>query len=137
MRRPGGAAGPSGSRGRAGRRFDAAVRAYLERYPRATVVALGEGLGTGFWRLDNGLLTWLTVVAPETAAVRRMLLPDGPRRRTVARAATGHRWLDAVREPRARGRRHRAGGADAAVAAGGARAAGGVCGAVSRWCAGL
>lgn len=85
--------------GARGRRFDAAVRGYLARYPAATVVALGEGLGTGFWRLDNGLLNWLTVLAPETAAVRRMLLPDGPRRRTVARAVTDHRWLDAVREP--------------------------------------
>ncbi|MGW7491427.1 class I SAM-dependent methyltransferase [Streptomyces sp. NPDC054786] len=81
------------------RRFDAAVRAYLQRHPEATVVALGEGLGTGFWRLDNGRLTWLTVVPPETAAVRRMLLPDGARRRTVARAVTDLGWLDAVREP--------------------------------------
>ncbi|WP_235467268.1 class I SAM-dependent methyltransferase [Streptomyces platensis] len=85
--------------GARGRRFDAAVRGYLARYPAATVVALGEGLGTGFWRLDNGLLNWLTVLAPESAAVRRMLLPDGPRRRTVARAVTDHRWLDAVQEP--------------------------------------
>ncbi|MFF3546659.1 class I SAM-dependent methyltransferase [Streptomyces platensis] len=85
--------------GARGRRFDAAVRGYLARHPEATVVALGEGLGTGFWRLDNGRLNWLTVLAPETAAVRRMLLPDGPRRRTVARAVTDHRWLDAVREP--------------------------------------
>ncbi|BCK71755.1 hypothetical protein Srufu_057080 [Streptomyces libani subsp. rufus] len=39
------------------------------------------------------------MLAPETAAVRRILLPDGPRRRTVARAVTDHRWLDAVQEP--------------------------------------
>lgn len=94
---PGPSAAAPGSRARC---FDAAVRAYLERHPEATVVALGEGLGTGFWRLDNGRLTWLTVQPPETAAVRRMLLPDGARRRTVARAATDHGWLDAVREPR-------------------------------------
>ncbi|MEU6332363.1 class I SAM-dependent methyltransferase [Streptomyces sp. NPDC047049] len=93
------AAGPVREpRGR-GRLFDAAVRAYLERHPEATVVALGEGLGTGFWRLDNGRLTWLTVVPPKTAAARRMLLPDGARRRTVARAVTDHAWLDAVCEP--------------------------------------
>ncbi|UQA95915.1 class I SAM-dependent methyltransferase [Streptomyces halobius] len=64
------------------------------------MVALGEGLGTGFWRLDNGRLTWLSVQPAETAAVRRMLLPDGARRRTVARAVTDHGWLDAVGEPR-------------------------------------
>ncbi|MEU9110434.1 class I SAM-dependent methyltransferase [Streptomyces sp. NPDC048483] len=79
--------------------FDALVRAYVARHPEATVVALGEGLGTAFWRLDNGRLNWLTVQPPEIAAVRRMLLPDGPRRRTVARAVTDHGWLDAVRDP--------------------------------------
>ncbi|MFH8572259.1 class I SAM-dependent methyltransferase [Streptomyces sp. NPDC017993] len=81
------------------RRFDAAVLAYLAHSPQATVVALGEGLGTGFWRLDNGRLTWLTVQPPETAAMRRMLLPDGPRRRTAPCAVTDHRWLDAVPQP--------------------------------------
>lgn len=80
--------------------FDAAVRAYLTRHPEATVVALAEGLGTSFWRLDNGRLNWLTVQPPETAALRRMLLPDEPRRRTVTRAVADHRWLDAVAEPR-------------------------------------
>ncbi|WP_244409374.1 class I SAM-dependent methyltransferase [Streptomyces albofaciens] len=83
----------------ASRRFDAAVRAYVRQHPRATVVALGEGLGTAFWRLDNGRLHWLTVESPETAAVRRMLLPDGPRRRTLACPVTGPGWLDAVRAP--------------------------------------
>ncbi|UKY49717.1 class I SAM-dependent methyltransferase [Streptomyces inhibens] len=90
---------PAREPGARGRCFDAAVRAYLVRHPEATVVALGEGLGTAFWRLDNGRLNWLTVQPPETAAVRRMLLPDGARRRTVARAVTDHDWLDAVREP--------------------------------------
>ncbi|MFE1177199.1 class I SAM-dependent methyltransferase [Streptomyces sp. NPDC058773] len=92
-------AGPVREPGARGRRFDAAVRGYLAQHPEATVVALGEGLGTGFWRLDNGRLHWLTVVAPETAAVRRILLPDGARRRTVGGAVTDHRWLDAVEEP--------------------------------------
>ncbi|MCB5909629.1 class I SAM-dependent methyltransferase [Streptomyces pinistramenti] len=79
--------------------FDAAVRAYVARHPEATVVALGEGLGTGYWRLDNGRLHWLSVLPPRTAAVRRMLLPDGARRRTVVRPERGNGWLDAVRAP--------------------------------------
>ncbi|GAA3173251.1 MULTISPECIES: class I SAM-dependent methyltransferase [Streptomyces] len=96
-----GAVDPPGVRasGRRGRCVDAAVRAYVARHPQATVVALGEGLGTGYWRLDNGQLSWLSVLSPETAAVRRMLLPDGARRRTVVREAHGCGWLDAVGEP--------------------------------------
>ncbi|MFH8343430.1 class I SAM-dependent methyltransferase [Streptomyces sp. NPDC018045] len=83
----------------ASRRIDAAVRAYVRRHPCATVVALGEGLGAAFWRLDNGRLRWLAVEPPETAAVRRMLLPDGPRRWTLACPVTDSGWLDAVGAP--------------------------------------
>ncbi|MFB7636162.1 class I SAM-dependent methyltransferase [Streptomyces sp. NPDC056149] len=71
---------------------EAAVRGYLRHRPDATVVALGEGLGTGFGRLDNGRLTWLSVLPTADAAARRMVLPDGPRRRTVARTGPGADW---------------------------------------------
>ncbi|KUL37821.1 hypothetical protein ADL22_20800 [Streptomyces sp. NRRL F-4489] len=75
---------------------EAAVRGYLARRPEAVVVVLGEGLGTGFRRLDNGRLSWLSVLPPADAAARRMLLPDTPRRHTAARPGTGADWPDAV-----------------------------------------
>ncbi|MFK8846191.1 class I SAM-dependent methyltransferase [Streptomyces sp. Ac-502] len=82
------------------RRLDAAVRAYVRQHPFATVVALGEGPGSAaFWRLDDGRLDWLAVEPPESAAVRRMLLPDGPRRRTLAHPVADPGWLEAVRAP--------------------------------------
>lgn len=34
--------------------FDLAVEGYLRAHPQATVVGLGDGLETGFWRVDNG-----------------------------------------------------------------------------------
>ncbi|POX40145.1 hypothetical protein C3486_15230 [Streptomyces sp. Ru73] len=80
-------------------RFDAAVRRYLRDRPLATVVALGEGLDTGFWRVDNGQLRWLTVEEPATAALRRMLLPDGPRWRTLTGRPAGPHWPAAVTRP--------------------------------------
>jgi O-methyltransferase involved in polyketide biosynthesis len=76
--------------------FDEAVRDFLRVHRGGTVVALGEGLETGFWRTDDGAVRWLTVDLPETIAVRRALLPPGPRRRTLARSATDHGWMDAV-----------------------------------------
>lgn len=76
--------------------FDEAVRDFLRAHPGGTVVALGEGLETEFWRVDDGAVRWLTVDLPETIALRRALLRPGPRRRTLARSATDHRWMDAV-----------------------------------------
>ena len=74
--------------------FDAAVRRFLGLHPAGTVVALGEGLETQFWRLDNGQVRWLTVDLPETMELRRQLLPDGPRQLSHAGSALDLGWLD-------------------------------------------
>src|SRR5690348_16690669 len=50
--------------------IDAALRRLLADSPGATVVALGEGFETQFWRVDDRLLRWLTLDLPEVIAVR-------------------------------------------------------------------
>lgn len=79
-------------------RFDQAVKEYVAERPYATVVALGEGLETSFWRVDNGRLQWLSVELPEVAALREELLPDHPRHHVVPCSATDLSWLDRVRD---------------------------------------
>jgi O-methyltransferase involved in polyketide biosynthesis len=76
--------------------FDEAVRRFLGTHPAGTVVALGEGLETQFWRVDNGQVQWLTVDLPETMELRRRLLPDGRRQSSHAGSALDLRWLDAL-----------------------------------------
>ena len=76
--------------------FDGAVRRFLSSYPTGTVVALGEGLETQFWRVDNGQVRWLTVDLPETMALRGRLLPDGPRRLSHSGSALDLSWLDGI-----------------------------------------
>ncbi|MFC8256314.1 class I SAM-dependent methyltransferase [Streptomyces sp. NPDC057291] len=83
--------------------FDLTVEGYLRAHPQATVVALGEGLETGFWRVDNGRLNWLSVELPEVAALRRTLLPASDRLRTLSRSATDLSWLDEIEDPVGRG----------------------------------
>lgn len=76
--------------------FDHAVRRFLAVHPAGTVVALGEGLESQFWRTDNGRVSWLTVDLPETIAVRQQLLDDGPRQRTIACSALDERWTEEI-----------------------------------------
>lgn len=76
--------------------FDAAVRRFLAEHPGGTVVALGEGFETEFWRVDNGSVRWLTVDLPRTVELRRGLLPEDPRVRLVGASALDASWLDEV-----------------------------------------
>ncbi|MFJ6215615.1 class I SAM-dependent methyltransferase [Streptomyces sp. NPDC092296] len=76
--------------------FDREVADFLLRHPRGTVVCLGEGLETQFWRIDNGRAQWLTVDLPDSVALRRKLLPPGPRQRLLACSATDDRWMREV-----------------------------------------
>jgi O-methyltransferase involved in polyketide biosynthesis len=76
--------------------FDQEVRRFLGRHPDGQVVALGEGLETQFWRVDNQRVRWLSVELPEVAELRDRLLPASPRRRTIARSALDERWMDEV-----------------------------------------
>jgi O-methyltransferase involved in polyketide biosynthesis len=79
------------------RRFDREVRRFLASHPSGTVVALGEGLETQFWRVDNGLARWLTVDLPESVEVREQLLPaESERQRVFAGSALDERWMDEV-----------------------------------------
>jgi O-methyltransferase involved in polyketide biosynthesis len=78
------------------RTMDGSLRRALADAPDATVVALGEGFETQFWRVDDGQLRWLTLDLPDVVAVRREVLPDGPRNRTLAGSAADTQWTAQV-----------------------------------------
>ena len=40
------------------KQFDDKVKAYIAEYPRASVVNIGAGLDTTFYRIDNGTVHW-------------------------------------------------------------------------------
>lgn len=73
---------------------------YLAAHPRATVVALAEGLQTSFWRLDRALpdaqFRWLSVDLPPVVDLRRRLLPRSPRITDLAQSALDYSWIDQV-----------------------------------------
>ncbi|MUL66765.1 methyltransferase [Mycobacterium sp. CBMA 234] len=80
--------------------FDRATRDYLHDQPKATVVALAEGLQTSFYRLsasDAGSeFRWLTVDLPPMIEVRSQLLPPSDRVAVCAQSALDYSWMDRV-----------------------------------------
>ncbi len=78
-------------------RFDQEIQQFLSEHPDGQVVALGEGLETGFWRVDNGTVRWLSVDVPETIELRAKLLPDEfDRQQTLAGSALDEDWMKLV-----------------------------------------
>lgn len=80
--------------------FDAATRDYLIAHPKASVVALAEGLQTSFWRLDRtGIadeIAWYSIDLPPVIALRDKLLPHDERIVPLAQSALDRRWMDRV-----------------------------------------
>jgi O-methyltransferase involved in polyketide biosynthesis len=80
--------------------YDNVTRRYLTDHPKATVVALAEGLQTSFFRLDaagvGDRFQWLTVDLPPMIDLRRKLLPASDRVRLLAQSALDFSWMDDV-----------------------------------------
>ncbi|MEV6095409.1 class I SAM-dependent methyltransferase [Nocardia sp. NPDC051981] len=78
------------------RTIDAEIERFHRNSPGGTVVALGEGLQTTYWRLGTPDLNWISVDLPEMIALREQLLPEETRVRTVAASALDRSWFDLV-----------------------------------------
>ncbi|MEZ0355541.1 class I SAM-dependent methyltransferase [Mycobacterium sp. SA01] len=80
--------------------FDNGARRYLSTHPKATVVALGEGMQTSFWRLDEAGLghefRWLTVDFLPNIKLREQLLPPSDRMLACAQSVLDFSWMDQV-----------------------------------------
>ena len=78
------------------RTFDREVRRFLHDHPDGTVIALGEGLETQLWRVNNNHVRWVSVDLPPVIQLRQQLLPTSPRLELVASSVVDGAWLDEI-----------------------------------------
>jgi len=85
--------------------LDAAVNDFLQRSPRATIVNLGAGLCTRYWRVEpRQSLRWFDVDLPSVIRLKRELLADvdraphqDQRQYTAIEAdVTDHSWMEQI-----------------------------------------
>lgn len=76
--------------------FDGIIRTFLAEHPAGTVVALGEGLQTSFWRIGSDDVRWLSVDVPEAIELRQRLLPAAANLEHLACSALDRSWMDTV-----------------------------------------
>ncbi len=78
------------------RLIDDSIKAWLQEHRSGSVVALGEGLESQFWRVDDGAVNWYSIDLPEAIEVRSKFLPQNDRVRFIPCSALDHSWMDSV-----------------------------------------
>ena len=65
---------------------------YIAEHPNASVVNIGAGLDTPFYRVDNGQIQWYDLYLPAVIDVRRQLLPEPDRVTYIAKSLLDPSW---------------------------------------------
>jgi O-methyltransferase involved in polyketide biosynthesis len=74
--------------------FDKWVRQFLTVHPQSTVLHLGSGLDTRYFRVEPGpSVEWYEIDYPDVAELRRQLLPTPEHYHVVAASVTDPAWL--------------------------------------------
>jgi len=76
------------------RQCDHAIQVYIADHPRASVINLGAGLDTTFYRVDNGTIQWYDLDLPNVIAVRKQLIPETNRTHFIAKSLLDMSWCD-------------------------------------------
>jgi O-methyltransferase involved in polyketide biosynthesis len=77
--------------------FDNDLRKYIDRYPNATIVNIGAGLDTTFFRVDNGKINWYDLDLPDAIEFRRQFIPEPNRCEYISKSALDHSWFDEIK----------------------------------------
>jgi len=76
--------------------IDDKSRAYIAEHPKASVIDLGAGLDTTYYRVDNGSIHWYDLDLPAVIDLRRRLIPETARSTCIAKSLLDPSWLDDI-----------------------------------------
>ena len=80
------------------KQFDEKAKSYITDHPHASVVNIGAGLDTTFYRIDNGLIYWYDLDLPAVIDVRRQLLPEPDRVTYIAKSLLEPSWCKRIKQ---------------------------------------
>ena len=66
--------------------LDQEIKKFLEKHPRATIIELGAGFNTTFFRNDNGKIRFYDNDLPELIEIKRKLIPETDRYKYLAKS---------------------------------------------------
>ena len=76
--------------------FDKAVKKFIDDHPSATIVNIGAGLDTTFYRVDNGTTKWYELDLPSAISFRKRFLSESERNKFISKSAIDYSWFDEI-----------------------------------------
>jgi len=76
--------------------FDIALIEHIKKYPETTVVNLGCGLDTTFFRVDNDKIQWFDLDLPDAIEYRKQFIPESPRNKYIAKSVFDYSWFEDI-----------------------------------------
>lgn len=64
--------------------FETEIHRFIKEFPNATIINLGAGLDTTFYRVDNGQINWIDIDLPDVMALRKQYLTPNNRIHNIA-----------------------------------------------------
>lgn len=87
---------PDGSHGMRSKLADDALRSFLAKHPKGTIVNLGEGLETQRYRLAPNEALWFSIDLPEAIEAREQFIKADGQHRHLAIGAMDFSWMDEI-----------------------------------------
>ena len=76
--------------------FDDFIKKFIMKFPRASIVNLGCGLDTTFYRIDNGTIDWYDLDLPETIKYRNTVISPAQRCFSIANSIFDYSWMNEI-----------------------------------------
>ncbi|HEX3045472.1 MAG TPA: class I SAM-dependent methyltransferase [Bacillota bacterium] len=78
------------------RKYDAIINDFISKHPNCTVVNLGCGFDTRYWRINNQHCQYIELDLPEVIAIKKELLKDKLKFELIDRSVLDTSWIDQV-----------------------------------------
>lgn len=78
--------------------IDEFAKSFIDQNSQATIVNLGTGLCTRFFRLDNGSINWFGIDLPRVKPVWDKLIGESERYQYLAYSILDFDWIEKIRE---------------------------------------
>jgi len=80
--------------------LDSIIQQFIHSHPAATIVNIGAGLDTTFYRVNNGQIHWYDLDVDEVITLRKRLLPQHPQMQSIAKSMFDEGFLDDIANPK-------------------------------------